>query len=395
MIIKMATIARRGLLAVTLLALMVLFAAGVRQRQSTKCVQLTRPHDCCADTFFVRKLQPFVGYSDSDDRELTFAEKWWHRHYDDICRITCDDHCFSNMPNALTFLIFSNFPTCSEDFTVLPPCRSLCEAAEAEYIRYSVDELLHACPTTYYLIWLGFYPMYYNVFSYIKSLINCSQYATHGNCVPERPPSMSCDFLPSTHIARHVINSSHFQTGYPTANNNLQGTHLLSLTHANAEFRSYGLKAMVNDSECRNNLPSTIFFITLAYFPLCTTHKDRDSILTYPCRNACEAARIELERHWYDICQERSYKKCPAASGLTLTIAQVLELPVFTCSKYSQSGCVDSPACPNESSCSVHESNQDCTNRCGVSFRNNVTGNSFMDKQFGKCQIIKCSKSSC
>lgn len=389
---KMATIVGRVLMAVILLALMVLFVSGVQQRRSSvwpppSCVELQESDDCCVRSFFVRELKPLVGYYDSDDRELT--NKGRFAPVPGFCSVACDDRCFSYMPNLITYIVFRYFPPCFTSFSntayVFPPCQSLCEAANTEYSHYSRsrNEVLRACPSAVNLIWL-------DIFGYIYKFFNCSQYTTYmyGTCVPERPPSMSCDFLPSNHIARRV-DSSHSQTGYPAANSDLQETHLLSLMHASAEFRHYGLEAMVNDSECRKNLPNTIFFITLAYFPLCTAHKDRNSTLTYPCRNVCEAARIELGRYASNTCLDWLTCDCPAAVGLTLTIAQALELSALNCSRYNQNTCAQNPdlAWPGKPSCKCYQSNQTHTSQCRASIRHKVTKKSFIGKHYGKCHI--------
>lgn len=369
----MATTERLFLLtAALLLALVAATVSGTRQgrRWTVGETHEEAPSSCvplnlsCVRSFFVRGLTPQVGYADSENWMDTFSTKSLEFYKHGLDRVVCNEQCFSNLPNLATFLTFVYFPPCiqHEPAVVLPPCRSLCEAAREEYSRYSVENITQACPTVDRDAVAKSIPLLDHL------IFNCSRYIAEGACVPRRIPEMSCNFIPSTHVSHHVhVEYKYNQTGYANAS---RRTHLLSFEQADAEFSGYGLEAAVNDSECRRNLPNTIFFLLHAYFPGCTPHKDRYSTLTYPCRKSCKATRKELKRVANQ--EEEVYRSC-----MSLTIAQALELPIFNCSKYPQSDCVERPKSTNELASCLHK-------RCKTAIRNNVTGGSFQGKQFGK-----------
>lgn len=399
----MATTARRFLGAAILLALAVGTVSGVRQRRSwiaggideevsSSCVRLK--NDSCVRSFFVRGLTPQVGYPDSDDPTVTLTDKENEFKSLGLDRMVCDEQCFSNLPNLATFLTYVYFPPCDERRGVVTPCLSLCEAAREEYGRYSDAEMTLACPMADSdAMANGVNSMQFeNVLD--LEIFNCSQYITEGTCVPKRTPSMSCVFIPSTHAAR-LVHPAHFQTGYPSENSVSQITHLRSFDRANADFKNHGLEAMVNDIRCRRRLPNTMFFLTFAYFPVCTAHKDSDSSLAYPCSRGCVAARQELQRY---VGRERELcRHCPAACNITMSIDQVLAQRVFATPIYPDPPevCVETPDYnavirepepPERPTCNCTFNESVCRREgpCSASIRNKVNANSFNGKQFGK-----------
>lgn len=370
-----------------LFTLMAVAVAGTRERQSRtaggdngkipySCVPL---RNSCARSLFVGRLLPRVGYLGSSDWQQTVRDKEFEFLSLGLDRMVCDERCFSNLPNLLTFLTFVYFPPCIIEYgntMILPPCQSLCEAARVEYSHYdnSCGNLSQACPASKNnIIDCAHLPIRCeNVLD--LEVFDCSQYATDSVCVPKRVPSMSCGRLPCTHVAR-LVHPTQLQTNYPHENAALQVTPLLSCTHR--------LIAVIGDSECRKNLPKTVSFLASACFPVCTAHKDSNSTLAYPSRNHCEAARRELGR--YNNRKDELCLDCPAECNVSTALA----LPVFACWKYSQDSCaeppcVDTPDPTVKPQCPINESI--CPHqRCRASFRNKVTRNSFSEKEFGKC----------
>lgn len=364
-------------------------AGSIEEEESSTCVPLR--NDSCVRSFFVGGLRPQVGYAGSDNPAKTLREKETEFRLLGLDRMVCDNQCFSNLPNLATFLTYVYFPPCHEGGGVLAPCRSLCEAAREEYSRYSSAEMALACPTAD-TDNVANSAQFENAPVLDLKVFNCSRYLAEGACVPNRTAPMSCDFIPSTHAAR-LVHQAHFQTGYPSPNSDSPVTHLHSFGRANLAFKASGLEAMVRDVGCRRWLPNTMFFLTFAYFPVCTAHKGSDSSLTYPCRKGCDDARNELQRF---IGRENLLcYVCPAACNITTTVEEVLGLPVFNRSVYPAKLCVKIPddnavtrehEPPARPTCNCSFNASVCLRKrpCSAAIRSHVSANSLHGKKFGK-----------
>ena len=330
------------------------------RKPPSPCVPLMR-HD--VKSIFAEYPSPNVGYAIDpiEDRrnpaiqlrEYLLRDNQFHFLKLDL--IVGDHQCFSSLPNMATFSTFSYFytpcinPTAvpiingeeiMTEFFLVPPCRSLCEAAMEELARYPGESLEEACPNVR------------NITTPIDTLLeaysdtfNCLNYPIEGTqaCVPRRGPGKTCVPIPSDHAARRLV-PGQFQTGYPTQDDLVTAqTHLRSFEEANRELEGLGLDKLVLDATCQTNLPSTISFLTSAYFPVCTAHPGRNVSLAFPCREYCMKAREELSR--YNSRLELS-RDCPAVLHMpAFSLHTVLGLPIFECSRYEDNftKCVQNP----------------------------------------------------
>ena len=276
--------------------------------------------------------------------------------------IVADHQCFSNLPNMASFATFSYFYTpcinptvrlvpinngeetvnVTTDFFLVPPCRSLCEAALEELARFELpgESLEEACPNVRNLT-----TPIVTLLERYSDVFNCSNYPIGDICVPRRSPAISCDPIPSDHAARRLI-PGHFQTGYPThidaAAGEISQTHLRSFDEANREFESLGIDKMIVNATCQMNLPSTVLFLAYAYFPACTAYPGKNISLTFPCRGFCMEAREELSRY---NSRDELIRDCPAIPYIPASSLHTdLGLPRhFECSKYKDNLCKQNP----------------------------------------------------
>ena len=379
-------------------------AEGTRgELPSQACVPLTRlsVRPVFAGDIF---RSPHVGYAIEDGFNPAMQEQEYDRRDNEFHEMKLDlivgDHqCFSSLPNMATFCTFSYFYTpCIKmtvvplnngeetSFSLVPPCRSLCEAALEELARYPGECLEEACPNVRNIT--------IPISTLLETYSNCSNYPIRGICVPRRSLAMSCDPIPCDHAARRLI-PSHFQTGYPTQNNLVTApTHLHSFEEANQEFEGLGLDRLVLDATCQTKLLSTLSFLTFAYFPVCTAYPDQNVRLTLPCRGYCVKAREELSRY---NSRDELILDCPAVRYMprSMSLDFVLSLPIFECSRYYVDKlCVpySRPAppinCPFNKPC-------DKCDKCRTSFKDNpgdlrgktfgtVTANRSRKYEYGK-----------
>lgn len=377
---------------------------GGIHEETSSCISANNSSVRC---FFVGDLEPQVGYPDSDDWQATFNNKETEFKGLGLDHVVCDEQCFSNLPNLVSFLTFVYFPPCKDvsgQAVVVTPCRSLCEAAREEYGRFRGQEMELACPLVDSDAITNHIPSGQVL---DLEIFDCSQYLAAGACVPKLPTSMTCDFIPSTHVARHV-HQMHLRTGYPGENDVSRATHLHSFAQANHEFRLSGLEAMVNDSACRRRLPNTVFFLTVAFFPVCNAHRGRDRTLTYPCRSGCEATRNELKQIFREMrrsnsplrVEQHSPDACHVGINNQTNITEILALPIFDCSRYRRGLCVSprpgdtttrEPEEPTGTTCRCRFNESECLrkdSKCNAAIRNKVNGNSFVNKTFGTLIII-------